>query len=61
MFAQLSKRELFEVMKNLAYAFNWGWLKSEQLGIEKYGLEAFLGEEFLQLFREFGQGSVEDW
>jgi hypothetical protein len=41
-------------MKNLVYTFNWGWLKSERLAIEKYGLEAFLGEEFTRVFREFG-------
>ena len=54
MFLELSKDELFEVMKNLAYTFNWGWLKSERLAIEKYGLDVFLSEEFLELFREFG-------
>jgi len=54
MFRKLSEDQMFEVMKNLAYAFNWGWLKSERLAIEKYGLEVFLGQEFLDLFREFG-------
>ncbi len=54
MFLSLSKDELFEVMKNLAYTFNWGWLRSERLAIEKYGLDAFMGEEFLKLFRGFG-------
>ncbi|MGD8544644.1 MAG: DUF6125 family protein [Candidatus Bathyarchaeota archaeon] len=54
MFLTLSKDELFEVMKNLSYAFNWGWLKSERLAIEKYGLAVFLSEEFLKVFREFG-------
>ncbi len=53
-FLELSKDEMFEIMKNLAYTFNWGWLKSERLAIEKYGLDAFLGEEFLDIFREFG-------
>jgi hypothetical protein len=54
LFLELSKDELFAVMKNLVYTFNWGWLKSERLAIEKCGLEAFLGEEFTRVFREFG-------
>jgi hypothetical protein len=54
LFLELSKDELFAVMKNLVYTFNWGWLKSERLAIERCGLEAFLGEEFTRVFRQFG-------
>ena len=53
-FQNLSKEKLFEVMKTLAYAFNKAWLKSERLAIQKCGLDAFLGEEFNEVFQEFG-------
>lgn len=54
-FDELSRDELFAVMKNMVYTFNWAWLKSEREVIEEYGLDpAVLGEQFIELFREFG-------
>jgi hypothetical protein len=54
MFLELSKDELFEVMKNLVHVYSSAWFKSERLAIEKYGSDAFLSKEFLDLFRNFG-------
>ena len=55
LFDELSRDKLFAVMRNLVYTFNWAWLKSEREVIEKYGLNAaVLGEQFIELFREFG-------
>ncbi len=41
-------------MKNLIHIYSSAWFKSERLAIEKYGLNAFLTQEFNELFREFG-------
>ncbi|MGD8564838.1 MAG: DUF6125 family protein [Candidatus Bathyarchaeota archaeon] len=54
MFLQLPKKKLLEVLKNLAHVYSSAWFKSEKIVIEKYGLDATLGGEFLQLFRDFG-------
>ena len=54
MFHKLSKAKLFAVMKNLVHVYSSAWFKSEKLAIEKYGLDAFLNEDFNMLFREFG-------
>ena len=54
MFLKLSKKELLEVLKNLAHVYSSAWFKSEKIVIEKYGLDTTLGGEFLQLFRDFG-------
>ena len=53
-FKELSKDDLFAVLKTLAYAFNKSWLKTEKLAIQKFGLNAFIGEEFIKVFHEFG-------
>ncbi len=54
MFHELSRKDLFEVMKNLIHVYSSAWFKSERLALEKYGPTAFLSEDFNKLFRKFG-------
>jgi hypothetical protein len=55
LFLELSKDELFAVMKNLVYTFNWAWIRSEMAIAEEYSLDAAaIGEQLTELFREFG-------
>ncbi|MBS7636359.1 hypothetical protein KEJ37_03295 [Candidatus Bathyarchaeota archaeon] len=54
MFKKLSKRELFEVLKNMALAYSSSWFKSEWIAVKKLGIENFQGREFAELFKEFG-------
>ncbi len=54
MFQELSKRELFEVMKNMVHVYSSAWFKSEWIAIEKFGVDSFLSQDFTDLFRDFG-------
>ncbi|MEM3726545.1 MAG: DUF6125 family protein [Candidatus Bathyarchaeia archaeon] len=54
MFDKLSKKELFEVMKNMVHVYSSAWFKSEWIAIEKVGMDAFLAEDFVELFKDFG-------
>jgi hypothetical protein len=54
MFEKLSKRELFEVLKNMVHVYSSAWFKSEWIAIEKIGVDTFLVEDFVELFKDFG-------
>jgi len=53
-FDELSRDKLFAVMKNLVNTYSWGWLNSQLVATEKYGLDALLDEDFTEFFRDFG-------
>lgn len=55
MFMKLSKRDLFEVMRNMVYVYSSAWFKSEWIASKEVGLEIFLSQDFIKLFREFGE------
>jgi len=54
MFKKLSKRELFEVLKNMVQVYSSAWFKSEWIAVKKFGIEGFQASEFAELFKEFG-------
>ncbi|MEM3730489.1 MAG: DUF6125 family protein [Candidatus Bathyarchaeia archaeon] len=54
MFHELSKEELFAVMKNLVHIYSSAWFKSQRIIIEKHGLNDFFSQDFNELFRNFG-------
>lgn len=54
MFKELSRRELFEVMKNMVHVYSSAWFKSEYIAFEKFGMDGFLSQDFVKLFRDFG-------
>lgn len=54
MFEKLSKKELFEVLKNMVHTYSSAWFKSEWIAMEKVGMDAFLVEDFVELFKDFG-------
>jgi hypothetical protein len=53
-FKKLSKRELFEVLKNMVQVYSSAWFKSEWIAIKKFGVDSFQASEFAELFKEFG-------
>lgn len=53
-FKMLTKRELFEVLKNMVLVYSSAWFKSEWIAVKKFGFESFQGQEFADLFKEFG-------
>lgn len=54
MFEKLPKQDLFEVLKNMVLVYSSSWFKSEWIAIKKLGIENFQGQEFGELFEEFG-------
>ncbi|MGQ9641479.1 MAG: hypothetical protein ACUVUF_05055 [Candidatus Bathycorpusculaceae bacterium] len=54
MFKELSRHELFEVMKNMVHVYSSAWFKSEYIAFEKFGMDGFLSQDFVELFRDFG-------
>jgi len=53
-FMKLSKRELFEVLKNMVQVYSSAWFKSEWIAVKKFGIDGFQASEFAELFKEFG-------
>ncbi|MGB9714514.1 MAG: DUF6125 family protein [Candidatus Bathyarchaeales archaeon] len=54
MFEKLSKRELFEVMKNMVHVYSSAWFKSQWIAMKKVDMDAFPAEDFIELFKDFG-------
>jgi hypothetical protein len=54
MFKKLSKRELFEVLRNMVQVYSSAWFKSEWIAVKRFGIDGFQGSEFAELFKEFG-------
>jgi len=54
MFDKLSRKELFEVMKNMVHVYSSAWFKSQWIATEKFGVDGFPVQDFVELFRDFG-------